>query len=181
MAHVGERGYPVPGVEVLSETEMVLERIDGPTMLDDLARRPWRVLAHARVLAALHQRLHRIAAPEWLGAAGEGSAVLHLDLHPANVMLAGRGPVVIDWANARRGAGALDVALAWVVIATSDLPEVPARPIIRALRALFVRGFLAQFDRAEVRSALPSAARMRVADRNVNDRERGRVRWLARL
>lgn len=29
--------------------------------------------------------------------------VLHLDFHPANVMLTSGGPVVIDWTNARAG------------------------------------------------------------------------------
>ena len=46
---------------------------------------------------------HRIAAPEWLPAIGPGDTVIHLDLHPENVMLHGNGALVIDWANARAG------------------------------------------------------------------------------
>jgi aminoglycoside phosphotransferase (APT) family kinase protein len=43
--------------------------------------------------------------------------VLHLDLHPANVMLAPTGPVVIDWCNAEDGPAGLDVALTAVILA----------------------------------------------------------------
>jgi Ser/Thr protein kinase RdoA (MazF antagonist) len=90
---------------------LVLERADGPTMLADLHRRPWRALGAARTLAQLHALLHEIPF--------EGERLLHLDLHPDNVLLARRGPVVIDWTNARAGDAALDVALTWVIGATS--------------------------------------------------------------
>jgi aminoglycoside phosphotransferase (APT) family kinase protein len=49
----------------------------------------------------------------------EGEWLLHLDLHSDNVLLSRRGPVVIDWTNARAGDPALDVALTWVIGATS--------------------------------------------------------------
>ena len=83
----------------------------------DLARRPWRLLHHARLLAELQRRLHRIAAPEWLPAIGPGGAVIHLDLHPENVLLHGKGALVIDWANARAGHWADDVAQTVVILA----------------------------------------------------------------
>nr|WP_312870502.1 phosphotransferase [Streptomyces himalayensis] len=37
-----------------------------------------------------------------------GVRVLHLDLHPENVLLTQRGPVVIDWANSEEGHPDLD-------------------------------------------------------------------------
>ena len=74
---------------------LVLELVDGPTMLADLGRRPWRLARHARTLAELHARLHKVPY--------EGERLLHLDLHPDNVLLSARGPVVIDWTNARAG------------------------------------------------------------------------------
>ncbi len=67
------------------------------------------LVRHARLLADLHRRLHGIAAPEWLPAIGPGGAVIHLDLHPDNVMLHGNGALFIDWANARAGHWADDV------------------------------------------------------------------------
>ena len=58
----------------------------------------------ARVLAALHDRLHQITAPEGLRRPfGTGERIVHLDLHPLNVMLTAGGPVVIDWTNAADG------------------------------------------------------------------------------
>jgi hypothetical protein len=43
--------------------------------------------------------------------------VLHLDLHPENVMLTGRGPVVIDWRNAEAGPADLDTAFTALILA----------------------------------------------------------------
>jgi aminoglycoside phosphotransferase (APT) family kinase protein len=115
---------------------------------------------------ASHQRLHEIAAPPSLPAAGPGDRLLHLDLHPDNVILSPSGPFVIDWTNARRGDPALDVALTWVIAATSGGP----------LERLFLRWFLPHFSRADLLRALPTAAERRVADVNVSDRERRAVR-----
>src|SRR5215212_3746405 len=81
MRHAREHGFPVPEVFSASGTELVMERVGGPTMTADLARRPWRVTAHARLLAELHQRLHRIPPPAGLPSrlGGEG-AMVHGDL-----------------------------------------------------------------------------------------------------
>jgi len=164
MAHASANGYRVPQVFEVGANALVLERIDGPTMLDDLWRRPWRLARHAATLARLHRELHEIDAPPELG---EGR-LLHMDLHPENVMLSPTGPVVIDWTNARAGDRALDVAMTWVIGATSG--GVPGR--------LFVRTFLTHFDRTEIRRALPAAGEIRIADPNVTDEEREAVRRL---
>jgi hypothetical protein len=170
MEHARSHGYPVPRVWEVGEDALVLDRIDGPTMFDELLRRPWSLRRHARLLAELHERLHEIVAPEALPAAGTGDWLLHLDLHPANVILSPTGPFVIDWTNARRGEPALDVALMWVIAATSAGPR----------GRLFARSFLAHFDRAELLRALPAAAELRVGDVNVGEREREAVRRLVR-
>jgi aminoglycoside phosphotransferase (APT) family kinase protein len=168
MRHAHDHGYPVPRVLDVTTDALVLERIEGPTMLDELRRRPWRLRRHAFLLAQLHERLHRIGAPPSLPAAGPGDRLLHLDLHPDNVILSPDGPFVIDWTNARRGDPALDVALTWVIGATSGGP----------LGRVFLRWFLPHFDRAELLRALPAAAERRIADVNVSDRERRAVRRL---
>ena len=91
-------GVPVPEVFDVDGPDIVMEKVDGPTMLADVARRPWRLLRHAAALARLHEQVHAVPAREWLQAPfGEGGALLHLDLHPENVLLSARGPVVIDW------------------------------------------------------------------------------------
>src|SRR5438105_403968 len=139
---------------------MVLELIEGPTMLAQLKRRPWTLARNAALLAQLHVRLHAIP-----------GSVVHRDLHPENVMLAPSGAVVIDWTNAGTGDPALDVALVWVIGATSG----------GTLGRLFVRSFLRHFDRGEVLKALPAAADYRIADPNVTLEERDGVRRLVRL
>jgi len=158
MAHARAVGFPVPEVHEIRDDGLVLERVHGPTMLDDLRRRPWRLHAHARLLARLHERLHAIP---W-----EGETLLHLDLHPDNVLLSPNGPVVIDWTNARGGLAPLDLALSWLIAVTSGG---------RAGRA-FGRFFLGAVDPDEVAGALPDAAAFRLADPNVTAGERDAVR-----
>jgi Ser/Thr protein kinase RdoA (MazF antagonist) len=167
MRYVRDQGYPAPEVVSVDGADLVLERATGTTMRVDLARRPWTLLAHARLLADLHRRLHRIAAPEWLPAIGPGDSVLHLDLHPENVLLHGTGALVIDWANARAGHWADDVAQTLVILAGADLD----RWTKLALRA-FLWVYLAGFDRAAVRAHLPAAIDRRMADPNMTARER---------
>ena len=150
-------GYPVPEVREVRDDGLVLERVDGPNMMAECRRRPWRMPEHARTLARLHDELHRIPAG--------GGVLLHLDLHPKNVLLSARGPVVLDWANARAGKAALDPALTWVILMTS------AGRAGRVFAALFAR-------HVDVRSALRQAVELRVADRNVTDAERRAVRRL---
>ncbi|TMA37195.1 MAG: aminoglycoside phosphotransferase family protein, partial [Deltaproteobacteria bacterium] len=38
----------------------------------------------------------------------DGDQLCHGDMHPGNIMLSRRGPMVIDWTNARRGHPAAD-------------------------------------------------------------------------
>jgi tRNA A-37 threonylcarbamoyl transferase component Bud32 len=168
MRYVRDRGYPAPRVIDVSGPDLTLERIDGPTMLEALRRSPWRFRTHARTLARLHRELHAIAPPEFLR--GEGDAILHLDLHPANVMLAARGPVVIDWANAARGDASLDIALTAVVLAGA-----PIGPPLSWLRDSFVRAFVAAFAPSEWRVAFDRAVAYRRADGNVSDKEKDRL------
>jgi aminoglycoside phosphotransferase (APT) family kinase protein len=148
MALLREHGYPVPAVYEAEGSDIVMERVDGPTMLADLAKRPWRLRGHARLLADLHWRLHEIRAPEWLPQAvrapGElpGDRVLHVDLHPENVIIGDTGPVVIDWTNAGAGPPAVDVALTWVIMATATIPGGGLlRAVGHAGRNAFVQAF----------------------------------------
>lgn len=171
MRYVRDHGYPAPAVYDVSGPDLVLERVDGPSMVDEIMGRPWRLSAHARTLARLHRRLHEIPAPPWLR--GDGGTVLHLDLHPLNVMLGRTGPVVIDWANARAGDPRMDVAMTVVITAGAQIG-----PPRSWLRDLFVREFARCFDPDEWRGALDSAVAFRVADDNVSAAEKARLRTL---
>jgi aminoglycoside phosphotransferase (APT) family kinase protein len=163
MEHARSHGYPVPRVLDVLDDSLVLERVEGPTMLAELRRRPWAMAGQARALAELHHRLHEIPF--------EGHRLIHVDFHPDNVLLSERGPVVIDWANARSGRPAFDVAMTWVIAATSG----------GALGRLFTRFFLRHVDVRAARAELPAAGELRIADSNVTDAERERVRRLTRI
>ena len=127
MEYLRGQGYPVPGVEELSDDggDLVMERVDGPSMVEALARSPWTVRRQGAVLADLHRQLHDVPQPEFLGPApiGHGDRVLHLDLHPLNVIMGPKGPVVIDWTNACLGDPDVDVALAWVLMSAGEIPR----------------------------------------------------------
>jgi aminoglycoside phosphotransferase (APT) family kinase protein len=177
MEHVRLAGYPVPRVFRVAPGQMVLERIPGRTMLEDLGKRPWKVRAHARTLADLHRRLHQIEAPASLRAfALPGTTVLHLDLHPGNVMLSPTGPVVIDWANVSRGDGAADVAATWVILVAFEADETGImRVIVPLFRKLFARVFVDAAGRDTARRALRAVASYRSDDRNIRPGERTRL------
>jgi aminoglycoside phosphotransferase (APT) family kinase protein len=182
MRYAREHGFPVPAVYEVTETDIVMDRIEGPTMLAELIRRPWRFPVQAAILATLHQRLHAIPAPPWLPAPfGEGGVLVHLDLHPQNVLLTHGGPVVIDWPNAVRGAGEHDVAQTWVILATADMPGPTVhRWLGRGLRRLFLRSFLRGFVRRAVARQLPAVAARWLRDRNVQPSERRATERLLR-
>jgi aminoglycoside phosphotransferase (APT) family kinase protein len=183
MRYLRQSGYPVPEVFDVDGPDLVMERLDGPAMLDDLARRPWRVARHARVLADLHDRLHQIAAPAGLRQpVGAGDRVVHLDLHPGNVMLTTGGPVVIDWSNAAAGPPGADVAMAFLIMASSDVDDLPPwiRPAVGGVRRIFVRRFLAAV-RDDHRPYLAPVAEARLADPNVRPAEAARIRRLTRM
>ena len=188
MRYLAASGFPVPEVYDADGQDIVMERLDGPDLLADIGRHPWLIRRHARTLADLHNRLHQISAPAGLREVagpggilfGPGNAVMHLDLHPANVMLTARGPVVIDWVDARSGPAGADVAVAYLIMTTAetDLVSRRIRPLIGLLRAEFIRGFLA----AAADSPWPhiaAAARLRLTNVNTRPSEAARLLRIA--
>jgi aminoglycoside phosphotransferase (APT) family kinase protein len=147
-------GAPAPAafevVEVEGRPGLVLERVEGVSLLRHTQARPWAVFDAVRLLAELHARVHRCPAPAGLRsqrerlAAGieasdapaaarqaardrlsrlpDGEALCHGDFHPENVLLGPRGPVVIDWGSASRGDPLGDVACTSRLMRTAGLP-----------------------------------------------------------
>jgi aminoglycoside phosphotransferase (APT) family kinase protein len=181
MTYLLQAGFPVPRVYDASGPDLVLERLEGRDMLADLFSRPWLVRRHAQTLARLHDQLHAITAPPWLPPLfPPGDRVLHLDLHPANVMLTGAGPVVIDWANVAAGPAAADVAMAWLIMATSEVDGMPLllRPAIPAIRGVLVRRFR-ELAADDPEPELARVARARMTDRNIRPAEVARLQAIA--
>jgi aminoglycoside phosphotransferase (APT) family kinase protein len=158
MDQVRRHGLPVPAVREVRADSLILDRIDGSTMEQVLRRRPWLARRYAGTLAELHARLHAIPFDE-------GTAV-HFDLHPANVIMSCGGPVLIDWTNAHGGDPAEDVAMTWLILETSA--GLGGR--------LLARLFRARVGEDTIRRGLVGASAFRLADPNVTDAERARVR-----
>jgi hypothetical protein len=93
-----------------------------------------------------------------------------------NVLLGPTGPVVIDGPNARRGSGATDVALTWVLMAAGEIPagRLEAALLGRA-RRVSVDGFVGCVDLAAVRAWLRAIVQWRVADPNMSAAEQKRM------
>ena len=164
MAHVGGWGFPVPQVYSASGGDLVLERLTGPTMLQALGTGEITPMAAAELLADLLARLHALP-PQMPDEPGDHP--IHLDLHPANVMLEARGPVVIDWRNSGQGRPEFDVAVSALIVAQVAVD--PARDEA-TLAATFLTAFLASVD-ALPSEALEQAARYRGADPNLTAHE----------
>lgn len=176
MRYARDRGYPVPEVREANGPDLVIERLDGRTMLDDMTRRPWTIGRSGRVLADLHDKLHAIPAPPGLPAPlGGGDVLIHRDLHPLNVMLTTKGPIVIDWSNAARGHGAADAAETWIMLATHLPPGALNRALATVGRGAFLKAFLRSFDREELARFVPAVAQSRLINRNVTATEREEV------
>jgi aminoglycoside phosphotransferase (APT) family kinase protein len=129
---------------------LIYERLDGPSMLDQLSGRPWRIGGLAREFAALHAVLHRAdgtglpdlkaryarmieradglpadardASLRRLAALEDGTAICHGDMHPGNVLMSAAGTVVIDWITAGIGPPAADLARTTFLIRDSAIP-----------------------------------------------------------
>jgi aminoglycoside phosphotransferase (APT) family kinase protein len=176
MDYLHGQGYPVPAVEEISAdgADLVMERVDGPSMVESLGRSPWTVRRQSAVLADLHHQLHDVPSPDFLGPAqiGHGDRVLHLDLHPLNVIIGPRGPVVIDWTSACLGNPNIDVALAWLLMSAGEIPG--GRVMAKVLgwgRALLVNGFVGHFDKVQVASQLREVVAWKVKDPHMSERE----------
>lgn len=182
MQYVVEQGYPAPTVYELSDDgrDMVMERVDGPTMLDDLGDHPWRVFGHARTLADMHTRLGQIPAPDWLRPGPvPGDRVVHLDLHPGNIMLTAGGPVVIDWTNACAGTPGSDIALTWLLTSCGEIPGPRWKTaLLGGFRALLVNRFLHHAGRAAAVRDLAAVAEWKLADKNMRPGEVAAMRQL---
>ena len=173
---IQDRQLPVPKVfqrlKLNDREGIVYERIEGPSLLSVLARKPWTVQRCARLLARLHARVHDVTAPpdletqkEWarggipetnklskdlqervlllLDSMPEGNQLCHGDFHPGNIIVTRRGPVIIDWMTASKGVGCGDVARASIILEAAKAPErTPMRWPLEWIRQLFQETYL---------------------------------------
>jgi aminoglycoside phosphotransferase (APT) family kinase protein len=154
MAHVAALGFPAPAVHSAIGPDLVMERLDGLVLREAVGTHGHDPAEAGRVLATLHTRLH--ALPALSGNPDE--RVLHLDLHPENVLLTARGPVLIDWTNATDGPPDLDIALSAIILAQVAVDPAHAfAPVAATMLAAFLPAAGGQprrmLDRAVARRA----------------------------
>lgn len=97
MTYLAGRGFPVPEVYGADGPDLMLQRLTGPTLLDALRNGAVSVSGGAAVLVDLHDRLHAEPAR---AATAPAARIVHLDIHPANVLLHHDQAMLIDWRNA---------------------------------------------------------------------------------
>jgi aminoglycoside phosphotransferase (APT) family kinase protein len=140
MAHLHAHGYPVPEIHPARDdcpADLIMQRVQGPTLMDAVLAGQVDAAEAGRMLADLLIRLHAVPLPDAADTdadaaatadadasgipaadtAAPETAILHLDLHPLNVLHTPAGPVVIDWANTRQGAPAHDWAMSALILA----------------------------------------------------------------
>jgi Ser/Thr protein kinase RdoA (MazF antagonist) len=173
MRYLREAGLGVPEIFDADGKDLVMARLHGLDLLTDLSRRPWRATRHAIMLARMHDQLHEIQAPSWLKRPfGDGDRVLHLDLHPGNVMLTADGPMIIDWSNGAAGPPGADVAMASVIMTTSEVDDLPLP--VRLVAGRIRRRVIEKFENSvshDFRPYVSAVAKLRMVDRNVRAAE----------
>jgi aminoglycoside phosphotransferase (APT) family kinase protein len=174
-------GAPVPAARELIEVEgrpgIIMDRVDGPALMDVLARRPWKLFSVARELGELHAKVNSIEAPrslleqrellrtkiamagpelpqdlsgwalEVLDGLPDGDRLCHGDYHVSNVLAGRSGRVVIDWTNVTRGHPTGDHARSVLLTSMGEAP--PGTPkIITMLRRSLQGVFNGAYQRA---------------------------------
>jgi len=175
---VHEAGIPSPNVgeiiEVTSRRGLLYERLEGPSMLEDMNARPWMLLKYARLLAELHRQIHqqsisglpsykarldydirnnshlseelRNKALDRIASLPNGEKICHGDYHPGNVLVTKSGPIVIDWMTACIGSPGADVARTSLLLSIgAKAAGKQVRPIIRNVIKLYHRTYLQRY------------------------------------
>lgn len=164
------QGIPVPAVHSANGRDIVMDNIEGPTMMQSLENRPWLLPSYARKLAALQRQINNLDAPDWFpchDGVTTGAAVVHLDLHPMNVILGPNGPVVIDWTNASLGDASFDAAMTYVLGSTYHATNRVEQFGQRA----FVECFAMSRGRRSIQTALKGAVQYRLLDPHITTDE----------
>jgi serine/threonine protein kinase len=132
---------------------IIFEYIDGATMLQNLAKKPWLVFSYSKQMAKSHWEIHKthlsvhdmpslkeslidgILTTPLLTKEEKGIIISHLltlkdrraichgDFHPDNIIISKNGLVTVDWMTARVGNSIADVARTWLSLTMGTLPE----------------------------------------------------------
>jgi Ser/Thr protein kinase RdoA (MazF antagonist) len=151
---------------------VVYERIEGPSLLNELATKPWKLVHYGRLLANLHVKVHDVPAPanletqrDWakggipetnkfskdlqqrilhlLDSMPTGTQLCHGDFHPGNIIVTHRGLIIIDWMTATKGGASGDMARSTVILEAAKAPEgTPMRWLLEWVRKMFLQTYI---------------------------------------
>jgi len=195
---------------------LLMERIEGRDGLTAIEKQPWKLWAIATGLGRLHRAIARVEAPAQLldfqavakhdlttsdripekararllallEEAPAGQRLCHMDFHPGNVIVDSKGPVVIDFASARRGDPVADHVKSLLLFDVGVPPETSlwVRLIVlmgrRLARAGYVRGYgrLTQAETARATLWWPILVGQRLAE-GIPEERRPLLKLLAR-
>ena len=176
---ISGKALPTPklldSVTIDGRAGIIYERVEGPSMLAVLTKKPWRVNRLARLLAELQTEVHRLSgeglpslraslsgtiqrvenlpptlkdyALGVLASLPDGSALCHFDFHPAQVILTPKGPVIIDWMTALQGHPLADVARTSILFKVAQVPGAgrATRTMVDLLRGQLYRSYLRRY------------------------------------
>jgi uncharacterized protein (TIGR02172 family) len=171
-------GLPTPRIYGVTGQEgrhgIIMERVEGTSMLTRMRQHPLRAAHFGRMLAELHLQMHekrlggesllrlglrrRITSSKFLDETKKESmlailetlsdrdSLCHMDFHPDNVLLTSAGPIIIDWSNLCQGAPAADVARSWLIMQIGEPPKgTPGLWLINLIRNRFINSYLKHY------------------------------------
>ncbi len=170
-------------VDLEGRIGIILERIEGVSMQKIIEAMPMRFVTLAPLLGQLHARIHSIPAVglpsqrermqrqtlksavlsekvkqqvvDAIAQLPDGDTLCHGDLHPDNVMMTSKGPIIIDWCLAAQGNPLADVANTLVLLHCG----VPETSCINPLMRLSMRWGRAWFQRLYLQHYLRTTSR----------------------
>ncbi len=110
----------------------------------------------------------------------QGDVVCHYDLHPGNIMLSSRGPIIIDWLTASSGNPHADIARTLLLIGHGGPPEeIMPKIEFDKLRSQFIVTYLAEYSKfLELDPDQLNAWRAPVAAARLNEGIQEQKDWL---
>lgn len=159
-----EKGKAVPKVyeylKIDGRPSLIMERLNGETMLDEMKRKPFELLKQAKKLAKLHievtdsaeglgiisindraaylipkaemldEELKKFVL-ETLNQLPRGNDICHGDFHPGNIIIANGQYYVIDWSGVTSGEKLSDIAHTYLLL--RNTPRTPGVNMFQSL------------------------------------------------
>ncbi|PZD97303.1 aminoglycoside phosphotransferase [Paenibacillus sambharensis] len=198
------------------KTCLVYEAVKGPTMLSQIDATGPSVSCYARLMAELQFELHQVKVEAsdnlklylseridnveeiteadkhringMLAPLPEGNTVCHYDLHPGNIIMSPRGPILIDWMNVLIGCAAADAARTSMMIQSRSLPPQASGWLTNwELRELFHNEYITRymeqsgFHRADLEEWMLPTLAARINELDGGERDEVVNKLLAKL